>query len=304
MNEANLKNAALALIVVATLSACAGDPVIPGPCLTSTPLGTVTLAWDTAKRLAETDSSGAISLEPLTYSDIDDVKDGVRYLTATFRVTNLSARPFERLTLRAVSNARSLGGTALRDLRAFPDAQNPDGALFTDPSVAQSMRPLHAMQPTDNAPQPDSSASDFQGYLPSESAALQMAALESKLLGTGDTVLDYGYALRGDGASRRLPASGGPGFVSLAVRLPRRFDPLPGVPSSKVFKFEVTLLVTTDSAPRVTRALLEPTSAAEARAAAFGADTQLLLIGEPRDAIGNVLRADNLRIGTGTNLLP
>lgn len=298
-----LMNAALALIAVATLSACAGDPVIPAPSLTSTPLGTVGLAWDTAKRLAETDSSGTISLEPRSYSDIDDVKAGVRYLTATFRVTNLSPRPLEHLTLRALSNAGSLGGTALRDLRAFPDAQNPDGLLLTDANIAQSARPLHAMKPTDNAPQPDSSASDFQGYLPSESAALQAAALDSKLLNTGDSILDYGYMVRGDGASRRLGANGGTGLLSLAVRLPRRAA-LPGAPSSKVFKFEVTLLVTTDSRPRVTRALLEPTSAAEARAATLGADTQLLLIGEPGDAIGNALRVGNLRIGTGTNLLP
>ena len=293
MKQAALKNATLALIALGILSACQPDPVILAPDLTSTPLGAVTLAWDTAKRSPETDSSGTISFAPLVYSDIDDVAVGVRYLTVTFRVTNLSPRPLERLTLRAVSKAGSIGGTALRELRAFPDAQHPDGLLFTDGGVAQSVRPLHGMKPTASAPQPDSSASDFQGYLPSESVALQAAALEGKLLEVGDAILDYGYT------TRTLPASGGTGLVSLAVRLPRRFDPLP-----KVFKFQWTLLVTTDSAPRVTRALLEPTVAAEARAAALGADTQLLLIGEPSDGAGNVLWLGNLRIGTGTNLLP
>ncbi len=295
MNKAALQTTLIALTALGTFSACPAEIVNPAPLLTSTPIGVVALAWDTGKRSVETDSSGTVSFAPLSYSDIDDVTAGVRYLTATFRVTNLTARPLERLSLRAISTAGSLGGTALRDLRAFPDEQNPDGSPITTASVAQSVRPLHGMKPTDNAPQPDGSASDFQGYLPTESASLKAQTLERKLLEAGDTVLDYGFTVRGEA----LPSSGGTGMVSLAVRLPRRFAAAP-----KVFKFQVGLLVTTDSAPRVTRALLESTGAAQARAAMLGADTPLMLIGEPSDATGNVLRVANLRVGTETNLLP
>ena len=61
VNTAALKNATLALIVLSILNACQSAPIILGPDLTSTPLGAVTLAWNTAKRSPETDSSGAIT---------------------------------------------------------------------------------------------------------------------------------------------------------------------------------------------------------------------------------------------------
>jgi hypothetical protein len=266
----------------------------------SSALGLVNLAWDTNKRDLETDSSNRVSFAPLTYSDIDHVSAGFRYLTATYRVTNLGNAPLENITLRAVAKTGNLGETAAFEVRAFPDATNPDGALFTDPTVAQRIVPLHGMQLGATVPVPDGTASDFQAYRTSESATLEVAAQSASLLGASERVLDYGFVTK-NGLSRSLPA-GGTGLVSVSFRIPRSFTPLP-----KVFTFKVSFLVSTDSAVRVSRALLETTSAAETRGASLGSasnPSQVVLFGSDTDTSINtavrVVRLPSIRIGTGT----
>jgi hypothetical protein len=269
--------------------------------LQSTPLGAITLAWDTAKRSAEVDSSGRVSLEPLTYSDLDDTAGGFRYLTATFRVTNLGAADLENLSLRAVARAGNAGGTAIADPRAFPDAANPSGAPLTDPTIPQRFVPLHGTQLGPSQPQPDPVGSDLQLYRQTESTALQTAARASGLLGDGDTVLDYGFVARSEASSTtaggRLLRAGGSGTVSLAVRLPRRFDGSP-----RPYTFQWTLLVTTDSAPRVSRALLETDAAVLERARALSPSAQAAFTGAALEGSGVVLvPLETVRIGVGTN---
>jgi hypothetical protein len=268
--------------------------------LQSNPLGLVNLAWDTNKRDSETDSSNRLSFAPLTYSDIDHVAGGVRYLTATYRVTNLSNAPLENITLRAVAKTGNLGETAAFEVRAFPDATNPDGELFTDPTVAQRIVPLHGMQLGATVPVPDSTASDFQAYRASESASLETSAQGTSLLAATERVLDYGFVTK-NGSSRSLPV-GGTGLVSVSFRIPRRFDPMP-----KVFKFKISFLVTTDSAVRVSRALLETTGAAETRGASLGSasnPSQLVLVGSDTDTSSDtavrVVRLPSIKIGVGT----
>ncbi len=272
--------------------------------LSSTPLGTINLAWDTSKRTAETDSSGQVSFLPLTYSDIDFVAGGVRYLTATYRVTNLSTAPLENIALRAVNKTNNLGGTAYFDVRSFPDTGNPDGILFSDVTVAQRILPLHAMQLGASTPVPDAAGSHFMAYRTNESTAFDTAARANGLLGSTENTLDYAFVAQT--SSSRVIAPGATGIVSVAVQLPRRFDPLP-----KVFKFQTSFIVSTDNAPRVSRALLETTAMATTRATELGTATnpaQLVLIGAdadaPTDTAFRVIRLANIRTGTSTNLLP
>ncbi|MFN3266617.1 MAG: hypothetical protein ACK41E_07235 [Deinococcales bacterium] len=270
--------------------------------LSSNALGLVNLAWDTNKRSAETDSSGRVRFTPLTYSDIDYVMGGVRYLTATFRVTNLDSEPLENISLRAIARRGNLGATAAFDVRAFPSLAFPEGEVFTDPSVAQRIVPLHGMQLGISVAEPDSSAADFQAYRPSESSSLEAAAQTAALLGADEHVLDYGFVVK-NGSSRRIEA-GGTGLVSVSFRIPRRFDSLP-----KVFKFQVSFLLSTDSALRVSRALLETTTAAETRGVELGRatnPTQLVLFGNDNEtasqAAVRVIRLPNIKIGSSTTL--
>ncbi|MEY4531531.1 MAG: hypothetical protein RLZZ156_2252, partial [Deinococcota bacterium] len=75
--------------------------------------------------------------------------------------------------------------------------------------------------------------------------------------------------------------------------------------------FKLSFLVSADSAVRVSRALLETTTAVEARAVALGSSsnpTQLVLLGSdldaPTDLAFRVIRLPNIRIGVTRNLLP
>jgi hypothetical protein len=294
------KNTSFTLIASNNGGAASKAVVVASTALQSSPLGLVNLAWDSNKRDLETDSSNRVSFAPLTYSDIDHVAAGFRYLTATYRVTNLSSAPLENITLRAVAKTGNLGETAAFEVRAFPDATNPDGALFTDPTVAQRIVPLHGMQLGATVPVPDGTASDFQAYRASESAALESAAQNASVLAATERVLDYGFVTK-NGSSRSLPA-GGTGLVSVSFRLPRRFDPLP-----KVFKFKVSFLLTTDSALRVSRALLETTSEAETRGATLGSasnPSQVVLFGgdteTSSDTALRVVRLPSIKIGNTT----
>jgi hypothetical protein len=279
--------------------------IVASTALTSSALGLVNLAWDTSIRDAVTDSSGQVSFLPLTYSDIES--GGVRYLTATYRVTNLSAQPLENLALRAVVKAGNTGETAVFDIRAFPILPDTIGIQYTDASVGQRILPLHGMQLGATTPIPDFNASDFQGYRFAESTALETAARSSGLLGASESVLDYSFIVK-DNLSRRIEV-GGTGMVSMAVQIPRRLvqaDPL-----SKIFKFKLSFLLTTDSAVRVSRALLETTNAVQSRAVELGTSSQpsqLVLMGSdldaPSNAVFRLIRLPNVRIGLSTNLLP
>ncbi len=281
--------------------------LVSSTALQSSALGLVNLAWDTNQRNSETDSSGKVSFLPLTYSDIDFVAAGVRYLTATYRVTNLGSQALENLSLRAIVKSGNIGQTAAFDIRAFPDASNPDGALYADPSAGQRIVPLHGMQLGATAPVPDASAADFQAYRPTESTTLETSAQGTGVLATTENILDYAYVVK-NGSSHTI-AAGGTGLVSVAVRIPRRLvttDPL-----SKIFKFKLSFLVATDSANRVSRAILETTDASVARAVALGSSSnpsQLVLVGAdadtPSDAALRLIRLPNIRIGLVTNLLP
>lgn len=301
------------LALVFVLAGCVMHPPIissADTALNSTALGSVSLAWDTSKRNAETDSSGRVSFLPLTYSDIDYVSGKVRYLTATFRVTNLSNAPLENVGVRAVAKVGNLGETAAFEVLSFPDLINPNGILFTEPSVAQRILPLHAMQLGATVPIPDSAGSDFMAYRPLESATLEAAAKTAGLLGATETVLDYGFIAKNT-TSRSIPV-GGTGIISVAVQIPRNFlAPPEPVALPKIFKFKLSFLVTTDSATRVSRAILEPSSDAAARAVGLGSGSnpsQLMLIGTdvdaPVDAALRLIRLPNIRIGSSSNLLP
>lgn len=97
--------------------------------LTTAP--TITLEWNTQKRSSEIDSSGRFRVTPLYYTDIDSVSAGTRFLTAIFKIENLTSTPFSSLAL--VGNASSVN-----TVMTFPDATM---VQITDPAIIASIVP-------------------------------------------------------------------------------------------------------------------------------------------------------------------
>ena len=276
------------LWLVCLLAGCAAPPTPSDTTL----LAQIEILWDVQNKTSLSDSEQLLKLTPLSYNDLDHLLGGFRYLTATFKVENQSAQTLKNLTLRAYTANPS--GTAVKELRGFPTAQDPQGPEILDSAVAQSIRPIHGTK-LGNGPEPDPSASDFQAFAQSESQALADLA-RSKSLNL--QVLDYGFVV-----SPRMLEPGASGFVNIAVRLPRRFEGLPNP-----YRFKLGLLVTTSSTFRVSQALGETQDQALARAKLLGhvQAVQLVLIGNnpPLQATGlEVIRLPNLRIGTAPTYL-
>lgn len=281
----------------------------------ATPLGTLNLEWNTGNKTTANDSSNTFSFKPLSYSDIDDVAGGYRYLTMTFEVSALSGIGVENLSLQAINLPTSLGGSAISDLRAFPDATNPVGAVITEPVVVQNIFPTHGTQ-LGAKPEPAPNSSDFQGYSSIETQSLETAAKTANLLGANDHLLEYGFVARNAGGGRSIDGTS-KNYISVGVKLPRKytFALFPSCPNPagclKPFTFKINFLLGANPTLRVTRGLGETTNAALTRAVALGTPTkpaQLMLIGSDSDAPTDpkitVLRVANLKIGTAPTLLP
>jgi hypothetical protein len=278
-------------------------------------IGTLNLQWDTSNKTTAHDSSDTFAFKPLSYSDIDDVAGGYRYLTMTFEVSALSGVGVENLSLQAINLPNSLAGTAISELRAFPDAANPLGAAITEPVVAQNIVPTHGTQ-LGTKPEPAPNSSDFQGFLSTQTQSLESTAKTANLLGTEDHLLEYGFVARNINGGRTI-GSTLKNYISVGFKLPRRFTfaLFPNCPNPagclKPYKFQVNFLVNAAPTLRVTRGLGETTSAALIRAVNLGTlekPTQLMLVGSDTDAPTDpkitVLRVPNLKIGTAPTFLP
>ncbi len=278
-------------------------------------IGTLNLEWNTSNRATVNDSSNTFAFKPLSYSDIDDVAGGYRYLTMTFEVSALSGVGVENLSLQAINLPSSLGGTAISDLRAFPDAANPLGVPITEPVVTQNIVPTHGTQ-LGTKPEPAPNSSDFQGFSSVETQSLETAAKTANLLGADDHLLEYGFVARNAGGGRSIDSTS-KNYISVGVKLPRKytFALFPSCPNPagclKPYIFKINFLVHSSPTLRVTRGLGETTAAALTRAVNLGTaarPAQLMLIGSDTDAPSDpkisLLRLPSVRIGTAPTLLP
>ncbi len=289
------------------------------PLLTSTPLGQIDLAWDTNFAANTTDSSGSWKFTPLTYGDIDHTSAGYRYLTATFRVEYMGSTSQSNLHLRAMSRPTNIAGSAIYDLRLFPNLANPEGEQLLEPTIVQNIYPLHAMQLGVTTPVPDSNASGFQAYLNQESNQLTLAARTQNFISNPDTILDYGYQIQLCNPNCNFNGTftnNSQGLVSIAVRIPRNFS-LPVVPATippstrtvKPFKFKFSFIISSDNQPRVSRAIIETTSQAQARADTLGSlslPSQMMLLGTDTDTTNNPkiypIRLKSIKIANNTQI--
>jgi hypothetical protein len=278
-------------------------------------IGTLNLEWNTSNKTTAKDSSNTFAFKPLSYSDIDDVAGGYRYLTMTFEVSALSGIAVENLSLQAINLPTSIAGTAVTELQAFPDVLNPLGAAITELVVAQNIIPTHGTQ-LGTKPEPAPNSSDFQGFSSIETQSLETAAKTANLLGTDDRLLEYGFVARNITGGRNIDSTT-KNYISVGLKLPRKysFALFPSCPNPagclKPYKFSLHFLLSASPTLRVTRGLGETTTAALARAVALGTlqkPAQLMLIGSdtdaPTDPKVTVLRVPSLKIGTAPTFLP
>ncbi len=273
-------------------------------------LGSVNLEWNTTKTATTNDSSNTFAFKPLSYSDIDDIGGGFRYLTMTFEVSNLSnTNNFSNLTLRAVNQQTNASGMGVNSMFDF------NSLAITNTGVLQSLLPIHGTKLI-SSPQPDPIASDFQAYSGLYDGTLEQNARTAGVLGANDSVLDYGFVAKDINKTRVLPASGKT-YVTIGTKLPRTFPfaTNPSCPNPagcpKPYRFSLNFLVTQDPTLQFARGLNETTTAALTRATSLGTalqPAQLVLIGSDADVPNDpkivLQRLPSVRIGIAPTFLP
>jgi FG-GAP-like repeat len=178
--------------------------------------------------------------------------DGVRYLSATFRVRNASSNgtPYnserQNLSFVAVSTPNTIQESAIRSLEKF------DGSP-ANPALALQIMPTHGMALSQNGALVQPTLEDFQAFSENDLASLGVIA-------GVDAVLPYGFVTRCVSHckpnARNLAANSASGqfdgLVTFAMRLPLQANP-----KDDPFKISMLVEVVDDSNTRVTQSLEE-----------------------------------------------
>ena len=300
----NLRTSLAALTLLLVLSACGqstSNPITPPTSSGKQHLGLVEISFNrlgtsnfstTARNISTTNQSrtitditNGIQIESISRGSFDVGTrgvDGMRYLSATFKVRNAAAfcaptpctpaaypTVRQNLTFMAVSTQApltpTLGQTAISKLKLF------DGS-DANPSLAQGILPTHGMDYDRAALKPKVSlgGEDLQAFQESE-----VSSLASLLLPYGVTsVFPYGFVAHciNNCTANTRDISANPatnqfdGSVTFAVKLP-----LQATSAADPYSFSLLLEVVDDSTTRVTQSLEEQTtpSAVVTRAAAL-----------------------------------
>jgi aldose sugar dehydrogenase len=236
--------------------------------------------------------ASSIELTRNSFQVIDSA--AVRYLNASFIIKNNSNQAVDNLTLYALAQAGSVGGTALKNIFNF------GGSAITSASIAQTIKPSHGMSSLEGI---NTSQADLQAFSDTEASAIQAAALAANppFITANDQVLGYGYVARNGnngGTSRSIAANGGTGSITIALRLPKSSQ------ASEPYRFAISFVVASNTASRITRAREETTAQAQARFDALtGSTKELLLVGPEREDVscnvGAVRCIDNAKTASG-----
>ncbi len=220
--------------------------------------------------------------------------DGWRYLKNVFEVTNLSSSPWQNLTFYAYTqNLANQGGSAIKNLSNF---------IGNTSSNAQSVQPTQGMNQTPF--EVESIQADFQAI--SRLEAIQNQARQMSLLGSNDSLLEYGFVARvahdrrsilGTNCNPVANPNCNKGRVTMAYRIPNN-------QINNGYGFTATFVLVDENTTRVTRGVQESTSSVNARALHLAAK-QVVFLGEDTDtsSLGNSQRLANLRIADGLNYL-
>lgn len=220
---------------------------------------------------------------------LDDTTNSLRYLWGTFEFKNTSTTAWNNLTFYAFNQAaNNLGGTAFKSLL------NSSTTAITDASVAQSIRPSHGMQLNAGILQVNPAEAGFQGFLASESTALQTAAVQAGELTSSDQVLEYGNVLRNATGGRQVNPNE-LGQVTFGFLLP-----LQATASNNPTKFTFMVEIANEPIKRVSRSAEETTAGVLTRATAIGAQ-QVFFTGLDSDsAVAPITTLRHVRLRTNT----
>ena len=208
------------------------------------------------------------------------------YITANYKVTNISTNPLSNLTLIAKSrNGADIGGTAITSM---VDGNNQP---ISDVQTARNFQPSNYLKFSDGLVNPN--FADFQAFTTAEASQIQTTATSSGVALTADDfVLNYGFVSRLSNTSRVIPAVScktspsdpcNVGNVSVTFKAPA-FQ-LAGVTPTLPLKLTYDFLLSSEASNRVTRSDNETTASAVARATTLGA-TQVALVGADSDVAG------------------
>ena len=225
------------------------------------------------------------SLESTSKGLID--KAGTRYLYGTFEVKNNSSETYNNLSFYALSTTRTLGGTALSDLR------NARNEAITDPLFARTILPTHRTEDNYGRLAVKADEADFQGL-----SDAQISDAQSQV-SSGRTVLGYGFSAR-NAQGQRAITPGQTGFVTFAIKFP--FDP--NSSAEYPFAFTLSFAAVDDNVRQVTRSAEENANSAAdvcARGDAIGAQRVVVIGQRPNNAPCTVTRLVNVKTAVAAN---
>jgi uncharacterized delta-60 repeat protein len=171
---------------------------------------------------AVSDTGLSLSRREVSFIDVGNPGDlnAMRYVRATFELTNTSRRNFDNLSLVAISLAgNNLGGTAVG---ALADAQ---GVPISAYGVARAMMPSHGMQTLRVGLGVNPETADLQFFTEAEAGTVQAQSAQLIPAIVGD-VLQYGFVThnfsgtRAIGASNCAGANCNKGVITLAYKMP------------------------------------------------------------------------------------
>jgi hypothetical protein len=226
---------------------------------------------------ALSDSSIA-SLRRVYASSVDDASN-VRWLYSTFTFTNNTTTTFNNLTFYAYHRASTnFGGTAVSSMARS------DLSSLSDPNVARSLRPTHAMYANGLSYEVNPALADFQAISQNQAQTLQNDAILGGVINSNDSVLSYGFVATNANTNLREIAPGAKGKVTVAVRYPVAANA-----TLNPTRFNMTFVLADEGTRRVTRSIEESTTSFQNRLIATGA-SEAVEIGTT--SVGNVLLAD------------
>lgn len=264
MKQKRLKTALCLALIVPLAFGCvqqtppssAPAPLKPSPVSPSVPsqplkpLGSVELSFNGITDFVSATLEGQNRVTPqalgeasgLTYQSLSQstfVKGGVRYLSATFKITPNAS--LTNLTFVAeVKAGTTINDTAVSRLKRF-DGTDADAAL------ALNIKPTHGLTligADQNTVGVSSGLADFQAFAESD--------LSGYTPSDGGYLLPYGFVAKTATGTRTL-TSANPGYVTFAFQMPSTGD-------SDPYSFSVFLQAATDPTTRVTESLAEVAS--------------------------------------------
>jgi uncharacterized delta-60 repeat protein len=203
--EVRIEGIGDATSAVATFTAASGNSSVNTRALTALP-----------------DSVLKLVRREVSFHDVGNPGDSgaMRYIQASFELTNLRNTNFNNLNLIAINlPSNSIGGTAISGIL------NARGEAITNDTTAQAFMPTHGMQTTRSGLGVNPYSADLQFFTQTEANAVQtQAALLNPPL-VGD-VLQYGFVAHNNAGGRAIEGSScstpdcNKGLISLAYKFP------------------------------------------------------------------------------------